>query len=108
MSPFIGFFVIVALDFSVGFWWDHCRCSARIKVLQQPIRIKRFVREERVKRNILDQRRYAFHVMGLAGQKQELHQIAKRIDQRHDLGCQPAARAPYGLSLSPPFAPVAF
>jgi hypothetical protein len=36
------------------------------------------------------------------------HQIAQRIDHGHNLGGQSAFRAPDGLILSPPLAPVAF
>ena len=36
----------------------------------------------------------------------EADQIAERIHKRHDLGGQAAARAPDGLTRSPPFAPV--
>lgn len=82
--------------------------APRIKLFEQPIGIERLVRQQRVKRDALDQRGDAFHVVGLPRQQQEPHQIAKRIDQRHDLRRQPTARAPDGLSLSPPFAPVAF
>jgi hypothetical protein len=46
--------------------------------------------------------------MRLTGQQQEADQIAERIHLRDDLGRQAAARAPDGLSASPPFAPVAF
>jgi hypothetical protein len=44
----------------------------------------------------------------LARQQDEVDQVAERIDQRDDLRGQPAARAPDGLVLRPPFAPVAF
>jgi hypothetical protein len=44
----------------------------------------------------------------LAWHQDKAHQVAKCIDQRHDFGCQAAFRAPDGLILSPPLAPVAF
>ena len=66
------------------------------------------VREQGIERNIFDQRRDTLHIVRLSRQKQEPHQVPKRIDQRYDLGRQPATRASDGLSLSPPFAPVAF
>ena len=46
--------------------------------------------------------------MKQSGQQQKLDQIAKRINKRHNLGRQSAARAPNGLMLGPLFAPVAF
>jgi hypothetical protein len=44
--------------------------------------------------------------MPLTRQEHEAHQIAERIDERHDLGRQPAPRFADGLIESPPFAPV--
>jgi hypothetical protein len=46
--------------------------------------------------------------MPLACQQDEVDQVAERIDQRDDLRGQAAARAPNGLALRPPFAPLAF
>jgi hypothetical protein len=46
--------------------------------------------------------------MSLTGQKYEVDQVTERVDQSNDLGGQSAARAPDGLILSPPFAPLAF
>jgi hypothetical protein len=43
--------------------------------------------------------------MPLARQQNKPHQTAQRIDERHNLGCQPAPRCADGLILSPPFAP---
>ena len=56
----------------------------------------------------MDQRRDALRVVCLTWQKQKADQVAKRIDQGNDFGRQAAARASNGLSVSPPFAPVAF
>jgi hypothetical protein len=44
--------------------------------------------------------------VALAWQKNEAGEIAERVDKRHDLGGQAAARLADGLILSPPFAPV--
>jgi hypothetical protein len=43
--------------------------------------------------------------MALARQKHETGQIAKGVDQRHDLGCRSTTRSTDGLILSPPLAP---
>ena len=53
-----------------------------------------------------DQRLGADAVVALAREQDEARQIAQRIDKRHDLGRQSAARLADGLILSPPFAPV--
>lgn len=108
MPPFVGSGVIVTLVLAVRFRGDHCACTSRVQFLKQPIRIERFVCQERPERNIPDQRGNALHVMRLTWQQQEADKVAKRIHQSDDLGCQAAARTPDGLILSPPFAPVAF
>ena len=99
---------MVALMHAVRFRWDHGGCATRIQLFQEPIRIKRLVRQKRPERDVADQRGNALHVMRLTGQHQEADQITERIHQRDDLSRQTAARASDGLSLSPPFAPVAF
>ena len=33
MPPLVNLLVILALDFAVGFGWDHSSCSARVDVL---------------------------------------------------------------------------
>ena len=108
MSPFVGIGVIVALMLAVRFRRDHGGCATRVQFFQKPIRIERFIRHKRAEGDIPDQWRDAFHVMRLTGQQQKADQVAKRIDQGHDFGRQAATREPNGLSLSPPFAPVAF
>ena len=90
----------------VRFRWDHSACATRVQFFQEPIRIERFIRQKRAERDLPDQWRDAFHVMRLTGQQQKADQVAKRIDKGHDFCRQAAARAPDGLSLSPPFAPV--
>src|ERR1700745_3055312 len=47
-------------------------------------------------------------IMALGGQQHKAHQVSQRVHQRDDFGRQSAARAPDGLILSPPFAPLAF
>lgn len=108
MPPLISFGVIVALMFAVRFRRDHGTCAALIKLFQKPVRIERFIRHECAEGDTSDQRRDAFHVMRLTRQQQKADQVAKCVDQGNDFGRQAAARTSDGLSLSPPFAPVAF
>src|SRR5512134_1937616 len=61
---------------------------------------------QRAKGDATKQRRHADTVVPLAWQQNEAHEITERIDQRHDLGRQTAARLADGLIFSPPFAPV--
>lgn len=98
---------IFALAFPVGFGRDHSGCTTLVEVLQKPVRIESLIREQRVKRNVFEQRRDTFHIMRLPRQQQKADQIAERIHQCHGFSCQSAVRAPNGLMLSLPFAPIA-
>ena len=53
----------------------------------------------------VDQVRHPTQIMRLPRQQPEIDGVSERIRQRQDLGCDAAARAPYGLALSPPLAP---
>ncbi len=52
-----------------------------------------------------NQRGHATQIMSLPRQKAEIGHVPKPVSQRQYLGCDAAARTPYGLALSPPFAP---
>ena len=63
------------------------------------------VGDESIKIDARDERLDADAVVTLAGQQDKARLIAQRIDERDNLGRQPAARPADGLILSPPFAP---
>lgn len=50
MPPLVNLHVIIALDSADGFERDHSGCTALDEVLQPPVRIERFFREQRVKK----------------------------------------------------------
>ncbi len=108
VPPLVGVFIVVPLDRAVDFRRDNCAGAPRVQFCKQPIGIERLVRQKGVKGDVLDQRGNAFQVVSLAGQEMKVEQVAQGIDQGHDLRGQSAARSPDGLSLSPPFAPLAF
>ena len=108
MPPLVSFGVIVALMPAVRFRRDYGTCAALIQLFQEPVRIERFIRHERAEGDVPDQGRNAFHVVRLTRQQQKADQVAKCVDQGNDFGRQATARTSDGLSLSPPFAPVAF
>ena len=105
MPPLISFGVIVARMLAVRFRRDHGTCAA---LIEQPVRTLRLIRHERAEGDIPDQRRDALHVVRLTRQQHKADRFAKCVDQGNDFGRQAAARTPDGLSLCPPFAPVAF
>jgi len=108
VPPLVGVFIVVALDCAVRLWWDDYARTPRVQFCKQPLGIECLVRQKGVEGDILDQRCNAFQVVSLARQEMKVEQVAEGINQGHDLRGQSAARAPDGLSLSPPFAPLAF
>ena len=101
VSPFVDLGIVVALHRSVCLGRNDSRGTSRVEVLQQPIRVKCLVCEQRIKCDIFDQGCNTFHVVSLAWQQKEAYEIAKGINQSHDLGCQPATETSYGMRLSP-------
>ena len=91
---------------SVGLGRDHGCRAALIEFGTQPIHVEGPVGQQRREIEVLDERCHPDAVVALARQEHEAHQIAERIDECHDLGRQAAARAPDGLRLSPPLAPL--
>ena len=108
MPPLVGVFIVIAQELSVRFRWDDGGGTARIECCEKPIGVERLVGQESTEGNAIDERFDALHVVCLAGQKNEVGQVSERVDQSNDLGGQSATRAPDGLILSPPFAPLAF
>jgi hypothetical protein len=76
------------------------------KFSTQRVVVERLVGDKGCKIDVLDQRLDANTVVPLTRQQDKACQIAQSINQKDDLRCQPAARTAYGLTLSPPFAPV--
>ena len=102
MAPAIPMKVAVDDLGPIRFWRDDSDGAAFVQRGAQPIDIEGYVGQQRVEVDILDQWLDADTVMTLARHQDEAHKIAQRIDQRHDLGCQAAARPADGLILSPP------
>ena len=108
MAPFVHFGVVADLGFAMLAGWNDGLHPAFGKACAQPIGIEGFVGKQCIEGQAVDQRSDAHDVIALSRHQHEAHQIAERIDQDRDLGGQPAFRAPDGLILSPPLAPVAF
>lgn len=108
VPPLINVFIVVTQELPVRFGWDDRAGAAHIEFCEQPIRIERFISQESIEGNAIDERFDALHVVSLTGQENEVGQVSERVDQSNDLGGQTAARATDGLILSPPLAPLAF
>ncbi len=80
---------------------DHDWHALRLQSLYQPLNIKRFVCQQRLKLLVPDHLFDSFAVMPLAWHQSELEQIAQRIAQGQYLGAHAPTRVPYGLALSP-------
>lgn len=85
---------MVSKVFSVRLRRDHRGRATRVQFLQKPVCVERLVGQQRAEGNVPDQRRYTLHVMRLAGQQQEAHEVTERIHQRHDLGGRPPRERP--------------
>jgi hypothetical protein len=90
---------------AVGLGGDHGEGAALVQRSPQGIVVEGLIGDQSSEIEACDQGLHADAVVALAGQQDEAGQVAERIDQGHDLGCQPAARSADGLILSPPFAP---
>jgi hypothetical protein len=91
----VGFFIVVALDFAIAPGRDHDRLPPCQQGLDHPlVGIEGLVCQQGFGRHAREQRVGALQVMGLAWCQDEVQRIAQRIDQRMNLGAQPAFAAP--------------
>ena len=105
MPPFVGLFVEGRGKPPVRFGRDD-RCDIPfIESCAQPVGIERAVGEQVVGRELVDQFRHGAQIVGLPGRQPEIDEIAECVGQRQYFGGDAAARAAYGLALSPPLAP---
>jgi len=106
MTPLVDFEVARDAAGAIGLGRDDGHSAPFIQFGTDPVDVEGLVGEKGVEFDAGDQRRDADAVVALAGQEDEAGQVAEGVDQGDDLGRQAAARAAYGLILSPPFAPV--
>src|SRR6266852_5524027 len=97
MAPFVHFCIVRDALGPVGLGGNDRDCAAFVQVGTQPVVVEGLVGDQGLDTDA---------VVTLARQQQEANEIPECVHQGHDLGSQAAARAAYGLSLSPPFAPV--
>lgn len=79
---------------------------AASQTFAQPVRIERLIADQGQAGDAGHENVKTCDVVTLARQEHEAEQIAERIDERRNFGCQTAARFADGLIASPPFAPV--
>src|SRR5262249_40403514 len=106
VAPLVHFAIVGDGRGAVGLGRNNRDRPAIVEVGAQPVVVEGLVAEERSEIETGDQRCDADAVVTLTGQQEKADELAERVDQRHDLGGQAAARAADGLILSPPFAPV--
>ena len=106
VSPIIHFCVVGNRRFAIRLGWDHSNSAPLVEYGAQGIVVESFVGDESLEIDARDQRFDTDAVVTLAGQQDKARQVAQRVDESDDLGCQPAARLADSLILSPPFAPV--
>ena len=106
VPPLVHFDIVGNERLSIGLRRDNGECTSLVQFGADDVIVERLIGEERCEFDVCHQRLHADAVMTLARKKDEAHQVAQRINERHDLGGQAAARFADGLILSPPFAPV--
>jgi len=100
MTPFVHLLIVGNNGPSVCLGGNDGESPSLIQFGAQSVIVKGLVRNEGFEGNVRDQRLDANAVMTLAGQQNKPHQIAQSIDQRNNLGRQPAPRRTDGLILS--------
>lgn len=106
MPPFVHLGVMGDGRFAILLGGNDSQCATLIQFSAQRVVVERLVGDKGCKIDVLDQRLDANTVVPLTRQEDKACQIAKSINQKDDLRRQPTARTAYGLTLSPPFAPV--
>ena len=104
MSPFVHLLVDSERLCASRMLGDDDLGAARIE-FGDNVAVERFVGDQRVESQSLDDRRHAHRVEALSRQKYEAHEMAERIGERQDFGDHAALRTADRLALSPPFAP---
>lgn len=107
VPPLVDFGIVGNDRLSIGLRRDDGERASLVQLSANGANVERLVGEKRREIDACNQRLYADAVMTLAKKEGKAHQVAQRIDERHHLGSQAAARFADGLILSPPFAPVA-
>jgi hypothetical protein len=105
VTPFVHLGVVRDRRFAVRLRRNDGQGASFIERGAQGVLVERLVGDESIKIDARYKRLDPDAVVPLARQQDEARQIAQRIDERDDLGRQPAARPADGLILSPPFAP---
>ena len=95
VARFVQFLVVGARDFSIAPRRDHEFLPCREQRLDDAlVGIESLVCQQCFGSHIRQQRGGPFQIMGLARRQDEVQRIAQRIDERMNLGAQPAFAAP--------------
>jgi hypothetical protein len=105
VAPFAGVFVDLAWRSAVGMLRDDDLGAAPVHLFDDPVHIKRFVGQNGAEFVACDQLGDADRIVALTGQQYKVDEVAQGVCQRQNLAGDPAARLPYCLAFSPPFAP---
>ena len=84
ISFFVKVFVVVSLDFAVGFWGDDRLNSKLFQEFEKPVRIKGLVGQERLDVEVFQQRQGGAQIMGITRGQQKAQRIPQCIHNRID------------------------
>jgi hypothetical protein len=105
VTPLVGILVEVRREATVRFRRNDRDNLAVDQSRSEPVRVECPVGQKMIGEKGLDQVGHPSQVMSLSRQQPEIDRVSEGVRQRQDLGRDAAARAPYGLALSPPLAP---
>ena len=95
MARLVGFFVVLALDFTVSLWRDYRCLSCRAQWFDDAlVGVEGFVRQQSIGRHLWQKLVGALQIMGLARHQQKQKRIAQRVNESMYLGAQPTFAAP--------------
>ncbi len=102
MAPFVHLLVIGDFFGPTGVGRDDRQSAALVQLDTQAVAVERLIADECAERDAAKQRLRGEAVMALPGQEDEACEVAERIDERHELGGQAAARFADCPILGPP------
>jgi hypothetical protein len=92
-----------AFVFAIGLWGNDRFDLSKFEAGDEVVGVIAFVSEDRIRFDLGDKRFSLGDVVNLSASETQRQRIAQGIDDDMNFGCQPAARATYGLVETPFF-----
>ena len=105
VAPFVDIEIDVQRLCAPGMLGDADHCAAFVQFINDPVDVEGLVSQKAIKFNAFYQGLNADCIVAVSRQKLKADQIAQRVRQGQDFGCQDAFGLAYSLAFSRPFAP---